>query len=200
MSLNTFRAALASKLGETVTPELCAWLEAHAFDRYNQGIDIGQFQPKSYRDLTFQVERIADIQAEIHPLHQAHWCETEKHRNGRQMLPDYEAFKADERAGRLIQFTARNSAGALVGNIRMYVYTSRHDQTLECREDTFFILSAHRRGFAAIRFWQYMESCVRSLGVQDIYTDSKVVNQVGRLNEYLGYRHVGNLFHKHLGD
>lgn len=200
MSLHAFRTALASKLGEVVTPELCAWLEAHAFDRYRQPVDPEHFSQVMYRGLTFGVERIADIQAEIHPLHQAHWEETEKHRNGRQMLPDYEAFKADEQAGRLIQFTARDANGALVGNIRMYLYTSRHDQTLECKEDTFFILPAHRQGFTAIRFWQYMESCVRKLGVRDIYTDSKVVNQVGRLNEYLGYSHIGNLFHKHLGD
>lgn len=200
MSLDTFRAALASKLGQVVTPELCAWLEAHAFDRYRQPVEPKCFSPATYLGLTFQVERIADIEDEIHPLHQAHWEETEKHRNGRQMLPDYEAFKADEQAGRLIQFTARTAAGALVGNIRMYVYTSRHDQTLESREDTFFLLPAHRQGFTAIRFWQYMESCMHRIGVLDIYTDSKVVNQVGRLNEYLGYRHVGNLYHKHLGD
>lgn len=33
MSLETFRAALGSKLGEVITPELAAWLEANAFDR-----------------------------------------------------------------------------------------------------------------------------------------------------------------------
>jgi len=200
MSLETFRAALASKLGETVTPEICAWLEAHAFDHYDRSIDISQFAPQVYRGLIFGVERIADIEDEIHPLHQAHWLETEKHRNGSAMLPDYEAFKADELAGRLVQFTARTAAGALVGNIRMYLYRSRHDQQLECKEDTFFLLPEHRQGFTAIRFWQYMETCMQALGVLDIYTDSKVVNQVHRLNQYLGYAHIANVFHKRLGE
>jgi hypothetical protein len=33
MSLDTFRAALGSKLGEVLTPELAAWLEENAFQR-----------------------------------------------------------------------------------------------------------------------------------------------------------------------
>lgn len=33
MSLETFRNALGSKLGEVITPELAAWLEETAFDR-----------------------------------------------------------------------------------------------------------------------------------------------------------------------
>lgn len=200
MSLEAFRTALASKLGQIVTPELAAWLEANAFDRIDHSFDPGLFPAAQYRGLTFHVERLADIEAEIHPLHQAHWEETEKHRHGHAMAPDYAAFKADERAGRLIQFTARDADGKLVGNIRMYVYTSRHDQTLECKEDTFFLLPQYRQGFTAIRFWQYMESCMRSIGVHDVYTDSKVVNQVGRLNEYLGYAHIANVFHKRLGE
>jgi hypothetical protein len=199
MSLDTFRTALASKLGQVVTPEICAWLEENAFDRIDKAIVLTGFEKAQYRGLVFQVERLSNIEAEIHLLHHAHWEETEAHRNGHAMLPDYAAFKADERAGRLVQFTARAN-GILVGNIRMYVYTSRHDQTLECREDTFYLYPEHRKGFSAIRFWQYMEACMRAIGVRAIYTDSKVVNQVGRLNEYLGYAHVANVFHKRLGE
>lgn len=200
MSLENFRAALGSKLGEIVTPELAAWLEANAFDRIDRSYDPKQFAKQEYSGLSFQVERLADIEADIHPLHQAQWNETEKHLSTRQMLPDYEAFNADERAGRLIQFTARNQKAELVGNIRMYLYTSRHDQTLQSTEDTFFIQPEYRKGFAAIRFWQYMQRCMKSIGVKDIYTDSKLINNVGRLNEYLGYAHVANRYHKHLGD
>lgn len=200
MSLETFRAALGSKLGEVITPELAAWLEANAFDRMDLSYNPFYFGTQQYRGLTFQVERFADIETEIHLLHYAHWCETENHRNGRAMDPDYAAFKADERAGRLIQFTARNAADQLVGNIRMYVYTSRHDKVLESREDTFYIYPEYRKGFTAIRFWQFMEASMANIGVKDIYTDSKVVNQVGRLNEYLGYKHVAQVYHKHLGE
>lgn len=200
MSLATFREALGSKLGQVITPELAAWLEANAFEHFDLSHEPAKFGKVDYCGLTFQVERFRDIEAEIEPLHAAHWLETEKHRHGIAMKPDVEAFKADERAGRLIQFTARDGAGQLVGNIRMYLYTSRHTQESESKEDTFFLLPAYRIGFAAIRFWQFMESSVLAIGVRDVYTDSKLINQVGRLNEYLGYTHVANVFHKRLGE
>jgi hypothetical protein len=205
MSLATFRAALVSKLGETVTPELCAWLEAHAFDSYDLAIDISQFEPKSYRGLTFSAERIADIEVEIHPLHQAHWTETERARHGIPMNPDYEGFKAAERRGTLLQFTARRDS-VLVGNIRFYIYDDMHTQTKGAHEDTFFLAPPERKGFAAIRFWKYAEDCLASIGVQEIRTDSKVIydaqgqidRNVGRLNEYLGYQHASNGYIKRL--
>ena len=43
-----------------------------------------------------------------------------------------------------------------------------------------------------------MECALQQIGVLEITTDSKLVNQVGRLNEYLGYKHVANQFHKYL--
>ncbi|MCY1165187.1 hypothetical protein D9M73_50870 [compost metagenome] len=200
MSLDSFRKALGSKLGEVITPELAAWLEANAFDRLDLSFDPAIFGSALYRGLLFRVERIRDIEKEIHPLHELHWQETEKHRHGLQMQPNYAGFKASEMAGRLLQFTARDADGALVGNIRMKLYTSEHTQRLVAQEDTFYLMPAARKGFTAIRFWQFMEQAVEAIGVGEIYTDSKVANQVGRLNEYLGYTHVANVYHKFLGE
>lgn len=186
---------LARFAGQTISYELAVEIVRELFP--DQTNDPANFTAQDYKGLTFRVERFADIEAEIHALHLAHWQETEAHRHEIAMLPDYEAFKDDERAGRLIQLTARDG-DRLVGNIRMYLYTSRHTQTLAAKEDTFYMLPSRRNGFAAIRFWQYMEACLKTMGVQEITTDSKVVNQVGRLNEYLGYSHIANVFHKYL--
>jgi hypothetical protein len=163
------------------------------------------------------VESFRAIRDELHPLHVEHWNTTEKARHSLGLKPDYDGFAAAEMQGRLLQFTARRN-GDLVGNIRMYLYTSTHDGTLVAKEDTFFMRPAVRRGFAAIRFWQYMERCVTGgLGVRQIRTDSKVDldaareaaervpqleaelarrRDVGRLNEYLGYTHVSNGYMK----
>jgi hypothetical protein len=186
---------LARYAGQTISHELAVEIVRALFP--DQTNEPSNFSPQAYKGLTFQVERFADIETEMHVLHRAHWQETEAHRHAITMLPDYEAFKEDERVGKLIQLTARDG-DQLVGNIRMYLYTSRHTQTLAAKEDTFYLLPSHRSGFAAIRFWQYMEGCLKSMGVQEITTDSKVVNQVGRLNEYLGYSHIANVFHKYL--
>lgn len=193
--------------------QLCTLLALHAGQTIDQALAVkmvhelfpdrtfepAQFAEQQYRGLIFRVERFRDIEDEIRPLHEAHWLETEGHRHGFTMKPDCEAFKASEQAGRLIQFTAR-SGGKLVGSIRMYLFTSLHTGTLAAREDTFFMLPEHRQGFCAIRFWQFMERCLAAAGVKEITTDSKVINQVGRLNEYLGYTHVANVFHKLLGE
>lgn len=200
MSLQTFRAVLGSKLGEVITPELAAWLEANAFDRADLSHDPLSFPAHSYRGLTFRVERVRDLGDELHALHQAHWAETEGYRHGLQMDPDYQGFADAERLGGLLQFTARDDAGRLVGNIRMYLFKSMHTRRLCAREDTFYLLPEARKGFAAIRFWQYMERSLELIAVQEIHTDSKLSNKVGRLNEYLGYTHVADLFHKILGE
>jgi hypothetical protein len=208
MSLQTFRAALGSKLGQTVTPELCAWLEENAFDRFDHSHDPAKFGSKQYGGLTFQVERIADIQADIEPLHQAHYFETELHRHGLALDMDYAVLNEHERAGRLIQFTARDGDGKLVGNIRMYLYTSVHTQTLAAKEDVIFMLPQHRKGLTAIRFCQYADRCLEQIGVREIYTDTKVlhdeagnvIRNVGRINEYMGYKLVSNGYHKSFGD
>lgn len=186
---------LARFAGQTISYELAVEIVRELFPE--QAYDPANFIPQYYKGLTFRVERFSDIEAEIHALHLAHWQETEAHRHEVAMHPDYEAFKEDERSGKLVQLTARDG-DLLVGNIRMYLYTSRHTQTLAAKEDTFYLLPGHRKGFAAIRFWQYMEACLKSIGVQEITTDSKVVNQVGRLNKYLGYSHIANVFHKYI--
>lgn len=197
MQISWSTVVIAKHLGQVLTPALAKVIALEIASGSNTPVDISAFAAQNYKGLTFWVERFSDIETDIHALHLAHWQETEAHRHAIAMRPDYEAFKEDERAGKLVQITAR-CGNLLVGNIRMYLYTSRHTQTLAAKEDTFYLLPGHRKGFAAIRFWQYMEACLTSIGVQEITTDSKTVNQVGRLNEYLGYRHIANVFHKYL--
>lgn len=197
MSLDKFREALGSKLGEVITPELAAWLENNAFDRLDNSYDPKLFKQGEYSVGTaFAVERIESIKSELHILHAMHWAETERHQN-EEMNPDYGGFVSRERAGQLIQFTVRDF-GNLVGHVRMYVYKSMHTQKLEAKEDAFYLKPEARQGFKAIRLWQYVESCLKQIGVTAITTDSKLVNRVGRLNEYLGYKHVGNIYFKSL--
>lgn len=188
---------LSQHIGKTLTLEDAIAIAKAVSESPDLSHDPDKFEPVRYQDLTFQVERFADIEEEIHPLHVAHYAETEAYRAGVSLNPDYAHFRRCERDGGLLQFTAR-AGDELVGNIRMYLFSNLHTQTLSAKEDTFFLTPAARKGFSAIRFWQYMERCLHQIGVQEITTDSKLVNQVGRLNAYLGYTHVANVFHKFL--
>lgn len=196
-NLQQFRTAMVKHLGQVMTPEVAAAIEQEAFYIPDNSHNPTKFGLKEYKGMVFQAERIRDIIEELHVLHEAHYQETEKYRHGLEMRPNYDAFMDYEQAGRLIQFTCRDiESGKLVGNIRMYVTTSLHTDTLMATEDTYYVLPEYRKGFAALRFWQFMEDCLKSIGVREIYTDSKVVNKVHKLNEYCGYKHVANRYVK----
>jgi hypothetical protein len=201
-----FRHAMAKHLGEKMTPEIAAEIEAYAFRYVDESIDPAHFAPAEYKGLTFRVESFRAIQDELHELHVAHWAETERAREGLPLNPRYEHVREAERRGELLQLTARNSVGTLVGNIRFYLFSDTHTQTPGAREDTFYLSPQVRNGFTAIRFWRYAERCLATIGYFEVWTDSKilydadgaVIRNVGRLNEYLGYTHVANRFRKTL--
>lgn len=192
------RQALGAHLGQVLTPERAALIEQAAFFVPDDSHHPDKFGTQSYRGFVFAVERLADILDEIHPLHEAHFLETEKYRLGFGLDVNYPSYLASERVGSLVQFTLRKD-GELVGNIRMFTGTSLHTGTLYATEDTFFILPAHRKGFLAIRFWQFMEASMAAIGALEIRTDSKLLNHVNRLNEYCGYTAVATKFIKILG-
>jgi hypothetical protein len=196
-NLQQFRNAMVKYLGWEMTPEVAAAIEREAFAMPDNSHNPTKFGVKEYKGLVFQAERLKDIVDEIHPLHEAHFQETEKHRLGFGLDIDYDSMLSYEQAGRMIQFTCRDiETGKLVGNIRMYIDTSLHTGTLYASEDTYYVLPEFRKGFAALRFWQFMEDCLKAIGVREIRTDSKVLNKVHKLNEYCGYKHVANKYVK----
>lgn len=197
LQLQNLRIALSANLGQVLTPEVAAEIEMAARYVEDKSHDPAKFGQKEYKGFLFQVERLRDIVPEIHPLHEAHFEETEKHRLGFGLHMDYDLLCGYERNGTLVQFTCRDvETGRLVGNIRMFVQTSIHTGTLYASEDTYYVLPEYRKGFAALRFWQFMEDALKAIGVREIRTDSKVVNKVHKLNEYCGYKHVANKYVK----
>ena len=197
LSHHNLRMALAANLGQTLTPEVAAAIELGAFDTEDRSHHPSKFGSKVYKALVFQVERFADVLPELHPLHEEHFAETELHRLGLGLKVNYDYMADMERRGQMVQFTARDrQTNRLVGNIRMYLQESLHTGTTYASEDTFFVTKDYRQGFAALRFWQFMEESLRAIGVREFRTDSKVTNKVHRLNEYCGYKHVANKYVK----
>lgn len=190
------RAALVAHLGQPLTPEVAAAIEVMAHGRQDESIDPAQFAPQAYKTYTFQLERFRDIVAELHTLHEQHWQETERHRHGIGLNPDYPALLIDEQAGRMLQFTVRDAARTLVGNLRLYLAHSRHTRTLHATEDTLYIVPEHRGGFMAVAFLRYAEQCLRDLGVAEMRADSKLVNNADVLMRRMGYQPVAMQFVK----
>lgn len=191
-----FRRAVAEHLGSALTPEVAAAIErAASVDELDSAIDVGMFAPEVHGDYRIAVERFSAVLPELHRLHEHHWLETERHRNGLTLDPDYAAMEASERAGRMLQFTVRKD-GALVGNLRMYLATSRHTKTLVAHEDTLYLEPVARGGFLAMHLLRYAERALLRLGVVEIRADSKLVNNADVLMRRMGYQPVALQFVK----
>lgn len=194
------RQALAQHIGQELTPARCAAIETAIMTPVDRAIDTSQFEPGQCGRLTFRAERFRQILPELHELHQQHWLETEKHRHGLAMNPDYDGMAAQELAGQMLQFTARHEA-KLVGNLRMYVRTSMHTQTLYALEDTLYLAPDYRGGRNALRFMEYVERALRRIGVREIRADTKNTAPAGALlMKHMGYEPVATQYVKFLED
>lgn len=194
------RQALAQHIGQELTPARCAAIETAILTPVDRAIDTSQFEPGQCGRLTFRAERFRQILPELHELHQQHWLETEKHRHGLAMNPDYDGMAAQELAGQMLQFTARHEA-KLVGNLRMYVRTSMHTQTLYALEDTLYLAPDYRGGRNALRFMEYVERALRRIGVREIRADTKNTAPAGALlMKHMGYEPVATQYVKFLED
>ena len=193
------RELLLASIGQQLTPALCAALEKAAWQQPDCSIALDQFESVSFKGYSLQAERFETIVEELDQLHAAHWLETEKHRHGLAFQPDYPAFCARERAGGLLQFTARDASG-IVGHVRMYLCKSTHSSSLFAEEDTLYIRPEHRGGFLVMALMRYAERCLRQVGVREIRADSKLLNHADVLMKRLGYTPVALKFHKFFED
>jgi GNAT superfamily N-acetyltransferase len=187
--ISLLRANLGAVLSAELATDIC--VAASVVPRLIPSEAIEGVGRSGHDGFTFGLERIEDIAAEMKPLHRAHWNETESHRHGLELNPDYEAFTRYERSGRYFLFTLRKD-GRLLGNCAGYLDRSTHTQTLIATEDTLYLLPEARRGRAARRFVAYVEDALRELGVREIHITVKTVNKAGRFLQMLGYRHVEN--------
>ncbi len=191
-----FRMAMAKHLGQVVTPEMAAAIEVEAFSTPDRSLDPSRFAPIVHGDYRIGVESFRLALAELEPLHAAHWLETERHRHGIPLQPDYDALFARDRAGRLVQFTCRNRDGEIAGHLRMYLGQSTHTSTLVAEEDTLYMRPQDRGTFAPMAMLRYAEAVLIELGAREIRANSKTVNNADVLMRRLGYQHVAHQFVK----
>lgn len=187
--------ALAKCIGQELTVELAKQIVAEAMTPPDVSHDPASFEHEQHGDCTFQVESFRAILPELIPLHEAHWFETEKHRHGLPLNPDYDQMGERERAGRMLQFTIRRD-GELIGHSRMYLATSMHSQTLFAEEDTLYVKPEHRGGLMVVALMRYGERLLRALGVREIRANSKLVNRADVLMRRMKYQPVALQFVK----
>lgn len=191
------RMALAHFVGQELTPEAAGRIEDIAMHREDLSHEPDRFGLVEFGEYKIRVERFRDIVCELDVLHRLHWDETEQHRHGLPLNPDYLHMARCERDGSLIQFTVRHGAD-LIGNLRIYLSISMHSGTPLCsaEEDTLFIHPDHRGSWLVMKLLRFAEDSLKSIGVREFNFDSKVVNRADVLMRRMGYRLTAYLFTK----
>lgn len=198
MDLHLLRLALAHHIGQQLTPEVASRIEFIARNGEDLAINHGDFEPVVVNDYVIKVERLSEILPEAKRLTDGFWSETDQSgMQGASLQVDYDALMYLERSGRLVQFTARTTAGELVGQCRMYLSQSMHLGWLMAEDDTLYLAPGHRGGFLAVHMVRYVERClVDRLGVREIAANSKLSNNSGALMRRLGYEAMSERFVK----
>lgn len=196
MEITPLHHALAAHLGRELTPEVATAILLQATDTTDRSIDPARFSPAQHGPIVIGVERFEQVLPELHPLHLAHWQETERYRHVTGFQPDYAALEWSSRCGALVQFTAREG-GELIGHLRVYLGKSRHSGVIFAQEDTLFVTPEKRTSLLGIWLMRYAErALVGELGVREIRFDSKAANKADVLARRLKYTPVATQFVK----
>jgi len=188
------RRLLARNLGNEVTPELAARIEAAAGHGGNP-VDLSQFRPVRCGRLVFRAESFREVVEELHKLHLDHWAETEQ----TEYRQSYQDLVRRERLGDLVQFTARDGA-ELVGHIRSHLGWRAHTLERFATEDLVYLSPGYRAGRNLPRFVQYTERCLKQIDVQQVRIQAAHRFGLAGLAQLLGYRPTHTVLIKDLGD
>ena len=148
--------------------------------------------------MIFAIERLEDCWDEMVALAERHWNEVQNVRLKEEGFnPKYERYKQQEDWGSFLQFTARKD-GVMVGYAGLYIVQSMHSQRLICTEDAWYLVPEERKGFAAIRFFKFMENECRKRGVWSVTLTVPDSSGAGKIHKFLGYETVGTISYKRL--
>lgn len=136
--------------------------------------------------ISYQVERLATTCDEALPLLERHYEEIAQFKSVQKLDPDWDAYAALERAGKLWMMTARDN-GVLIGYIVMIVTTDMHyRKLLRAVEDIHFILPEYRRGLTGYKLLSRTVRAMRERGVGTVTFRTKANASHGLLFERLG--------------
>lgn len=114
-----------------------------------------------------QRETLFDIIEEVGPLLESHYQECGTHKEIR-LDPRWDQYAALERMGCYIVFTVRNEL-ELIGYSAFFLnHHLQHADLLSANNDVIYVKPEYRRGMNAIRFIDFCEQELKTLGAQAI--------------------------------
>lgn len=134
----------------------------------NPGLFTGLYRVGEPRragaDITYQVETLTATRDEALPLLDRHYEEIAQFKDVQKLDPDWEAYEALEKAGKLWVGTVRNH-GILIGYTVMIVHRALHYKgLLMASEDIHFLLPEYRKGLTGYRMLMKAKQAMKDRG------------------------------------
>jgi hypothetical protein len=135
--------------------------------------------------ITYQVETLAATRDEAMPLLDRHYDEIAQFKDVQKLDPDWDAYAALERAGKLWVMTVRDR-GSMIGYIVMLVGRSLHYKLVVASEDIHYLLPAYRRGLTGYKLIAKAKQAMKERGAQLVIMRCNAGQAHGALFERLG--------------
>lgn len=150
--------------------------------------------------ITYQQESLVTCKADAQDLLQQHWEEIALNKDFIKLNPDWEAYYNLEEAGSLKIFTAREGSkliGYFVVLCRKHLHYIDH---VFAFNDILYVQKDYRKGLVGAKLMKFAERCLKDDGVSVMIVNTKRHKPFDTLLEWLGYKHIENIYSKTLGD
>ena len=138
--------------------------------------------------ITFQVERWAEFVEDLSTLWDAHWEEVALDKDKIKLDPHIAEYERLDETGQLHIASMRDD-GWLVGYNMNIV-----------RPHVYYVKPEYRGKVTTFRFFQYVEASLKSIGVERMFTGTKMHLDKGKFFERLGWTETERLYTKYIGD
>lgn len=147
--------------------------------------------------LTYQEESFESLRHVLPSLFKRHWEEVALDKTKIKLQPDWDRYIMLDRTGYLKMLTVRHE-GTLVGyHIVVIMGHLHYADSLTAFPDIYYLLPEYRGGWAGVKLFTEMMNILRALGVQKMYTMSKVHRSANgrelntaKMLKRLGFKHV----------
>lgn len=151
--------------------------------------------------IVFQLENWFDVKEEMTPLFPLHWEEVAGNKDKIKLSVWWDVYDAMAREGQLHVITIRNKDLELVGYHWSIVRPHLHyKDSLTAYTDLYFLLPEYRKGFNGVRLFRFVEKYLKKIGVQKMYSASKVKHDKSPIFERLGWDRTEVVYSKYIGD
>lgn len=151
--------------------------------------------------MTFQSEPWSSAEDEIRDLVGAHWQELAMDRDKIPLDVNWDHYRECDRKSILQLTTARLTSGKLVGYWITIVSQHPHYQsTIFGLQDSYFLHPSHRHGNVGMGLMLESQKNVKAMGAKSIIGSHKEHLNIGGLFEFAGWKRVGVLYQKWVGD